>query len=360
MEKPAQRPIQPDNEEISLKGLVLKIKEWSSYLLRKWLIIVLAGLIGGALGLLIAIIKKGNYVGELTFVLEDNKSGGLGAYSGLASQFGVDLGGAGGSNGLFSGDNVLEFLKSRLIVERALLTSAKINGKEQTLAEYYIEFNHLREGWKKNQKMSHVSFPVNSDRNVFTLLQDSVLFTIYDAVTKNNLKIVKPEKKSTFISVKVLSGNELFSKIFTECLVKEATDFYVNTKLKRSKMNVDILQAKADSLITLLNRKTYSAAESQDLNLNPVRSMATVKTELVTRDKVVLQTMYAEVVKNLELSRLTMAQETPIIQVVDSPILPLRIEKIGKLKGMISGSFLCGCIVVIVLIIRKIYLEIMQ
>ncbi|WP_261387554.1 hypothetical protein [Chitinophaga pinensis] len=32
----------------------------------------------------------------MTFVLEDTKSGGLGAYAGLASQFGIDIGGGGG------------------------------------------------------------------------------------------------------------------------------------------------------------------------------------------------------------------------------------------------------------------------
>ena len=39
-----------DNDEISLKELVLKIKEWVAYLKTKFLLIVLMGLIGGILG----------------------------------------------------------------------------------------------------------------------------------------------------------------------------------------------------------------------------------------------------------------------------------------------------------------------
>lgn len=48
---------------------------------------------------------------------------------------------------LFSGDNLLELMKSRSMVEKALLTTIKIKSKEQTLAELYISFNKLRKGW---------------------------------------------------------------------------------------------------------------------------------------------------------------------------------------------------------------------
>jgi hypothetical protein len=37
-----------DNDEISLKELIEKGKEWYSYLLSQWKIIVLAGIIGGS------------------------------------------------------------------------------------------------------------------------------------------------------------------------------------------------------------------------------------------------------------------------------------------------------------------------
>ena len=65
------------------------------------------------------------------FVLEDEKSNGsLGGAIGLASQFGFDLGGNGG--GVFSGDNLLELMKSRSIIEKVLLTTVHIKGKKKT------------------------------------------------------------------------------------------------------------------------------------------------------------------------------------------------------------------------------------
>src|ERR1700743_1147956 len=99
------------DEEISLKELTLKFQEWWKYLLSKWLIIFFAGVVGGILGFTRAYLKKPIYTAELSFALEDDRSGGgLGAAAGLASQFGFDLGGDGG--GALSADKFLELINS--------------------------------------------------------------------------------------------------------------------------------------------------------------------------------------------------------------------------------------------------------
>lgn len=347
------------SDEISLKDVLLRLQGWYRYLLKKWIIIVIVGLAGAGLGLTYSLMQKYSYVAELTFVLEEGKSNPLSAYMGLASQFGIDLGGS-GNTGVFQGDNIMEFLKSRLMVEKTLLSPVIWEGKEMTLADLYIKFNEFEEAWAKNPDMKGLSYPLGLPRSKFTRKQDSVLNIIQGTVVKKHLDIGKIDKKLSFISVKCTSFNEIFSKRFTERLVKEATDFYVNTKIGRSKINVDKLQLSADSLELLLNRKTYLLAAAQDVNQNPARQVASVSTDVQSRDKLVLQTMYGEVIKNLELSKMAMAQETPVVQVVDTPILPLKREKFGKLKGLILGGFLGGFLIVGFLIMRRAFSEIME
>ncbi|NLR65284.1 lipopolysaccharide biosynthesis protein [Chitinophaga varians] len=341
------------SDELSVKEFILKLVEWWRYLVSKLVIIVLISLVGGAIGITYAYWKKALYVAELTFVMEDGKSNPLGAYAGLASQFGIDLSSGGGS-GVFSGENILEFLRSRYIIEKALLSSIDVGKERKTLADLYIDINNLRETWKDKPGLSQISFPSGEVRSRFSRLQDSIIFEIGQNIKKGNLAVAKPDKKLGFIHVTCASTNENFSKAFTEKLVAEAIDFYVQTKTKRTKANVDKLQAKADSLEALLNKKTYSAAVSQDLNLNPARRLATVNTELLTRDKLVLQTMYGEIVKNLEMSRMAMSQETPIIQIVDSPILPLAKSRPGRIKCFVIGAILFGFITVSYIIIRRV------
>lgn len=346
-------------EEISLKELIIKIQEWWRYLLSKWVIILVFGLIGIGLGLTYSLLRKPDYVAELTFVLEENKGNPLGAYAGLASQFGIDLGNSSGV-GVFAGENILEFLRSRLMVEKTLLSPVQVGGKTQSLAELYIDAYELRKGWQKTRELQNIRLPYNTDRSSFSRQQDSILNILYQRIIKGNLAVDKLDKKLSFIIVRCITGNETLSKILTERLVREATDFYVTTKTKRSKTNVDILQEKADSIEQLLNRKTYSAAASQDLNRNPARMVATVGAEVASRDKIVLQTIYGEVIKNLELSRMAMAQETPVIQIVDAPILPLKKERTGKFKGMLIGGFLGGFLIVLALLLKELFRQIMK
>ena len=81
--------IHNNNDEITLKELLEKGKEWFHYLLSQWKIIVLAGIIGGVLGLTYSFTKKPVYTATLSFALEDEKGGGLGGALGLASSFGM-------------------------------------------------------------------------------------------------------------------------------------------------------------------------------------------------------------------------------------------------------------------------------
>jgi hypothetical protein len=69
----------------------------------------------------------------------------------------------------------------------------------------------------------------------------------------------------------------------------------------------------------LLNSKSYRAASSQLLDINPGIKSAVVPAEIATRDKTVAATLYAEVTKNLEASRMMLSQQTPVIQILDTP-----------------------------------------
>jgi hypothetical protein len=49
-----------------------------------------------------------------------------------------------------------------------------------------------------------------------------------------------------------------------------------------------------------------------------------------------------------------------LIQVIDKPILPLAVEKFGKVKGIFLGGFLAGFLVIIGLIGRRVFQSITQ
>ena len=351
---------QIDNDEISLKELIQKIQEWVAYLKTQWKLIIGIAALGGIIGFVYASFQKPTYLATTTFVLEEDKGGGggLGGAMGLASSFGFDLGGGGG--GLFTSSNIIELMKSRLVVEKTLLNPVLVNGKEISLADYYSQINELKEAWAKKPVLAKISFPANADRTKFSLEQDSILYGISSGLTKNNLVIAQKDKKVSIISLTVKTENELFSKLFCEQLLKETSDFYIETKSKKSRLNVDILQHQADSIRAELNGAITGVATANDnvYNLNPAYN---VKKTPGTRRQVDVQANTAiltQLVAQLELSKVSLRKETPLVQLIDRPILPLEKEKTGRLKSLLLGGFLTGFLTVLYLVFGQLYRKI--
>jgi len=347
---------QIDNDEISLKELIQKIQEWIAYLKTQWKLIIGIAAIGGIIGFVYASFQKPNYLATTTFVLEEDKGGGgLGGAMGLASSFGFDLGGGGG--GLFTSSNIIELMKSRLVVEKTLLNPVQVASKEISLADYFIQINDLRKGWSEKPAVANINFPVNADRSKFSLEQDSILYSISSGLTKSNLTIAQKDKKVSIISLTVKTESELFSKLFCEQLLKETSDFYIETKSKKSRLNVDILQHQADSIRAELNGAITGVAEASDnvYNLNPAYN---VKKTPGTRRQVDVQANTAiltQLVAQLELSKVSLRKETPLVQLIDRPILPLKMEKLDSIKSLILGGFLSGFLTVLYLVFGQLY-----
>lgn len=351
-----------NSDEVSLKDLFLQFGMWWHYLLSQWKIIVVAGILGGLIGVTYSILKKPTYIATLSFALQDEKSSGsLSGALGLASQFGIDLGGGGVGNE-FSGDNLLELMRSRSMIEKTLLTPISINGKKQTLAEFYISFNKLRERWKGKSKLENIHFLQDTDRSKFTLTQDSILGVFHKTLVSKNLYVDKVDKKLSIISVRVNSTNELFSKYFAEVLTRVVSDFYIETKTKKGIQNVAILQRQTDSVRRMLNAAISGVAVSMDAapNANPLLQTLRVPSQRRQVDVTANTAILSELVKNLEIAKMSVLQETPLIQIIDTPILPLEKDRVGKTVGLIIGGILGGFLAILIIFLKKFFKNIMS
>lgn len=351
-----EQPVQIDNDEISLKELIQKIQEWFQYLKTKWKFIFVIAALGAIIGFVYASFQKPTYQATTTFVLEEDKGGGMSGALGLASSFGFDLGG-GGAGGLFTNSNIIELMKSRLVIEKTLLNPVQVNSKEISLVDYYIQVNALKEDWSKKPALKNISYPTNADRAKFSLLQDSILNEITKELTEENLTIFQKDKKVSIISLTVKTKNELFSKLFCEQLLKETSDFYIETKSKKARLNVEVLQHQADSIRAELNSAITGVAAASDnvYNLNPAFN---VKKTPGTRKQVDVQANTAiltQLVAQLELSKVSLRKETPLVQIIDRPILPLEKEKLGRIKSFVLGGFLAGFLSVLYLVFGRLY-----
>ena len=355
-----------------LNGWIVKIKKVIS---ANFKIVLMVVCVGAALGLAYSIFKPVRYNAEITFSVEDSKSIGGGLLSSLGGSIGMDIGSLTGSgNGVLSGDNVLSLLKSKSMMAECLkspypvtnnngvTTTNNIVSKDSnkqaavtnyTIADRYADVYGLREKWAGNEKIGRAIYFGQPDQNV--RLQDSLLKLIIKRIEEKELSVVKPDKKLSFFNIAINTKDELMSLLITQRIIKIATDFYVDAKVGRLKSNIDRLEKRTDSISNLLNQQTYSATEDARLllNVNPADINAPVYSEISQRDKMVLTTIYAELMKNLEVSKAALIQETPTVQIVDQTGFPLERIETKWYEGILLGALLSLLAITSLLLFRQ-------
>ncbi len=317
-------------QTIKYPELKVLVGQFFKYALSQYKLFLIVCTITATLGLVYGKLQPHTYKATSTFIVEDKSGSRGGGLSGLASQFGIDVGGlTGGGAGLFDGDNILEILKSRAIIEKVLLTKIQedIPQKNTTLAEFYLSFSAL--GDKLNSKdisIKSLNFSSIDEKSKHSLIQDSVLYLIYKELDKGII-VEKKNKKSTIITLEASSSNPIFAKIFSENLLKKTSDMYIDIKTGNLSRSIERIQRKADSLessLTGIYKKSFEIDNTLKLlNANTGIKLNTSSSEAATRDKTVSNTLYGEVVKNLETLKLSLINQTPVIQVIDAAKYPL-------------------------------------
>ena len=113
---------------------------------------------------------------------------------------------------------------------------------------------------------------------------------------------------------------------------------YIVHETAQANNTLNFLQDRADSVFTELVRKEKEFAKVKDINQRIIKASGRLKEFQLQRSVEVLNTMYLELTKNLELSKLTLLNQTPNINILDKPILPLESNK----RSLIFISILCG------------------
>jgi hypothetical protein len=347
-----QTALQPqnNNDEISLKELILKGKEWVAYLWGyKWIILLVSAL-GGALGFAYAkYLTKPEYTAQVTFAMEQKSGGAASALGGLASSLGIgDIGGT-SSSGMFGGENILMLMKSNCIIHEALKAPIKELDGDHLLNAY------LKNHFEKELKEKKIKlFPKLIDTLETNRAQDSLLLLVTKNIREKQLVADRADKKNTIINLEVKDENEQWAFLFSKMVVQHAIDLYMDIKVGKLIATEQDLTRKRDSIRGLLDGTITTLAIETDLNSHAPLMRYKTKQAKKQVDVEVLKTIYGNIIQNLEMTKFQRSQEEPIIEIIDEPILPLKVEKFGKAKGILIGGVLTGFLLLGFLVLRKI------
>ncbi len=309
------------------------IRDLMLFFKRKIIILVVIGIAGMIAGFLFATIQKPTFTGEVKFVTT-NESGSS-PYMALQQQLGISLGSS--NDDAFSGDNIIEVCKTRMMIEKTLLTNVTIQGKNQLLIDYYLDKSNIKKEWNKdNSPLKNISF--NGDRNNFTIYQDSALKLIYKDLLQS-LTVSKPDIQYNIIVASLSSNDQYWAKVFTETLINNVANFGYNATTKKLQDNVDMLQRKVDSVTRNVTGSLSSIASTQDVNINPARKISQLPLQTGEIKLETNRAIYTQLVQNLELAKVQLSRQKPTIQVIDTPRLPLDMKKLSRLQGLLLGGF---------------------
>ncbi|MEO8861492.1 MAG: Wzz/FepE/Etk N-terminal domain-containing protein [Ginsengibacter sp.] len=298
-------------------------------IIHRWWLFLFIGIIGAIGGYMYASSQKPVYESYLSFALDEggSESGGGGAAMGIAAQLGISLGGA---QDVFTGDNILEIMTSRRVIENVLLSVDTFDNKAMTLIEFYVE-NNLNKSSGANSS-GGIHFYPGESRSNFSYAKDSLLYKVY--LEFKNFRIIarRPDKRLNLFEVLVSSHFEKFSKVFTDKLIYQTNQFYTEIRSKKAKETLEILEKRVPDMKGKLDATISSKAAIEDANLNTAFSSAQVPLLKQQSNTQVYGTAYAEMFKNLEMARFQYLKSIPLMQVIDPADYPMKKIEMGKLE----------------------------
>ena len=347
------------DDEITLKELILKLKEFWAYLWeRKISIIAIALLMAIVFGLK-AYLKPKEYQASLTFMVDED-TGGSGAIGGILSQFGF---GGGGSE--YNLQKILTLSKSMRIAKEVFLDTADVDGKKDLLGNHIIDIYkfHEKKSWKKPENGLDGFYFGDASRT--QKAKNIALKSVFGKViggkkTKNPLYSSSVDDDTGIMTLSVKSKSADLSLSLVKTFFDHLSEYYIEKSTEKAKSTFDILKQKTDSIYTVLGQKEYALARFKDKNRGTYLNKVKVQEQKLMTQIAALRMAWGEALKNQEMANYALKEQTPFIQPIDVPFAPIAPIPNSLLKALVIGGFLGGFLAVGYFVFRKIIRDAMS
>lgn len=365
-----------EEKELSLKDIVFLVKDYFREVIRYKYIPLLVMIPFAIYFIWDAKTTPLMFSGNLTFMINEDEAEDIGGLSGLLGTLGIKAPGTGGSE--HNLEKVLQLFRSRRIVENTLFQKVKIEGKLDyignhildiygginELTEDYESFNGLikKRGWVDFVREND-NFRLKSDSiQGFGKLENIVLNDLlYDRVTGNPELGISPmigsaiDENSGIMNLSASTLSEELTIIFLEKLYDQLSDYYINKTVEKQLKVYGILQAKNDSILQVLALADYALADFEDSNRNLTTIKGEIKRTRLRRDAKIMEIMYGESIKQLEMAEFSLKRKTPYVQLIDWPKRPINPKGKSLLMGLIYSIILGMILGITYIIVRKIF-----
>lgn len=340
-------PTKP-NAEISLKELILQLRSWMRYISGKWKVLLILIVLGAVAGIARNKLKPLRYIAKCNFILDEGNKSSSANLGGLAL-LGINNGAT--DAGLFQGKNLIWLYSSRLMLQKALLEPVDTATPGRTYMQWFLEIDEKGKKAFSQQAKSLKFDPDNLTRNESNIISFAV-----GRINSEYLKVEQAPNAENIIMVKVSAADEHFAESFANKIIEEVNEYYIRSKTQKLSEEIAVIQHKVDSFQQQMTGSMYQAASSIDAipNPNPNRQVLSVPTRRKSVDVGISSELFIEMNKNLEAKRMMLASETPLIQVLEKPQVPLETNRSSLVNSAIIGMLIFLVIGTIVMVVMRI------
>jgi len=334
------------NADYELKRSVLTLIDYFKELFRKWYIYILCFLLLGIPAYLYFCTLEKTYTANLTLMTNDESSSTYSPLSQIAGQFGINA-----PKGGVSSEKIVELLRTRKIILSTLTKKDIIDDKNDLLINHFFRLYNMNEEYVETPELQDFIFESKSTSN-YTWKENKISQDIYKKIIGNFLSAGTSE--NGIINVNFTSESESFSKVFLDHLYDTLSGFYISKTNQKQRETFEIVKEYTDSLNYSLRNAESDLAQWKDKNVLKVKNKGIIEELRLLRKVETLNTAYTEALKNLELSKFNLISQTPILQLIDKPVFPLKVNNPNLLYLIIITFALAWILATLIIIFLKI------
>jgi len=237
----------------------------------------------------------------------------------IMGQFGM----SGGSESV-NAEKIVELLFTRLIIGNTLFKTDSINNQPDLLINHFIKEFSIDDGAGDETEFQNITF-ISKKNEDYTIKENKVIQDIYKEITEHHLTAGTSDNGIVEVNYKSIS--ESFSKKYLDNLFETISEYYISKSNQKQRETYDIVKYYNDSLQTALRKAEAEWAILSDKNVFKVKNEGRLNQLRKTHELEALNIAYTESVKNLELAKFNLINQTPILQLIDSPVFPLKENK---------------------------------
>jgi uncharacterized protein involved in exopolysaccharide biosynthesis len=347
-EQPSTPPIIKD-DEIDLVALMLHI--WNG----RWLILKVIG-VCVVLGLVIAFTSPVKYTSTVKLIPESNKSGGLGALGGLASQFGLGNISAQVEDGGIPTDYYPEIIQSVPFLKMLMqyetnfpeegtmsLHTYNTEHRDASLLSYITKYTIglpfvIIKALKGDKE--EVVQTVNGESKVVRLSKEEreTLEWLKESIT------FEMGKQTGMITVTVEMPSASLSAEVANRVSELLSDYVISYKTDKVREDLEFVQERYIEASQRFEAAQEALARHRDGSHGQLTALAQTYEQRLQSEYDLAFNVYNTLARQLEQSKLKLQEETPVVKIIEPAVVPdensAPKKKMILIVSIIMGGFL--------------------